>query len=142
MRKFILSAVGLGLALAAGLGLTGAPAQPVGAPNEIVCNRVNNSSSGATVITAVAAVANRSISICGYSAHGGAAAGTFQLLGGQGATCGTQTVTITPVVPLPINVSVVDRIDHAWVTLPILSNLCVSITGTGPVGYNIYYTQF
>jgi len=140
MRKF-LSAACLGLALAGSVG--NAPlAQPVGPPNEIQCNRVNNSSSGATTSTAVAAITGRLISVCGYSASAGAAAGTFQLITGQGATCGTQTATITPVVPLPINGTVVDHTSAAWVTLPSLGNLCVAITGTGPVSYNIYYSQF
>jgi hypothetical protein len=140
MRKSVIAA-GLGLALV-GLVSGPAPAQPVGPPNEIWCNKVNNGSSGATVGVSVAPVTNQSISICGFSASAGAAAGTFQLLGGQGATCATQTVTITPVIPLPVNGNVTDHTSAAWVTLPTLSNLCVSITGTGPVSYNIYYAQF
>jgi hypothetical protein len=140
MRKF-LSAAGLGLALV-GLVSSPAPTQPVGPPNEIWCNKVNNGSSGATVGVSVAPVTNQSISICGFSATAGAAAGTFQLLGGQGATCATQTVTITPVIPLPINGNVTDHTSSAWVTLPSASNLCISITGTGPVSYSIYYAQF
>ena len=141
-RKVLLgSAAGLALA---GLALVPikAPAQPVGAPNEILCNRVNNASSGATVGVSIAAVANQLISFCGFNATAGAAAGTFQVIAGQGATCATQTATITPVIPLGIGVNVTDHTSSAWVTLPPLSNLCVVITGTGPVAYNLYYTQF
>jgi hypothetical protein len=142
MRKFAIGCTLFGLALAAGLGLTGALAQPVGPPNEIVCNRINNGSSGATVGVSVAPVANQQISICGFNATAGAAAGTFQLLSGQGATCATGTQTITPVIPLAINGNVTDHTGSAWFSLPPLNNLCVSITGTGPVAYQIYYAQF
>jgi hypothetical protein len=142
MRKFAIGCTLFGLALAMGLGLTGAPAQPVGPPNEIVCNRVNNGSSGPTVGVAIAPVANQQISICGFNVTAGAAAATFQLLAGQGGTCGTQTATVTPVIPLPINGNVTDHTGAAWVSLPTLSNLCISITGTGPVAYQIYYAQF
>jgi hypothetical protein len=141
MRKFSVAA-GLGLALAAGLLSHETAAQPVGPPNEIVCNRINNGSSGATVGVAVAPVANQQISICGFNATAGAAAATFQLIAGQGGTCGTQTATITPVIPLGINGNVTDHTGSAWVSLPTLSNLCISITGTGPVAYQIYYAQF
>jgi hypothetical protein len=142
MRKPLVGCTLLGLALAAGLGLTGALAQPVGPPNEIVCNRVNNGSSGATVGVAVAPVPNQQISICGFNATAGAAAATFQLLAGQGGTCATQTAAVTPVIPLGVNGNVTDHTGSAWVSLPPLSNLCVSITGTGPVAYQIYYAQF
>jgi len=140
MRKFWSTAV-LGLALA---GLMGdAPlAQPVGPPNEVICNKINNGSSGATVGISVAPVAGQQISICGFNATAGAAAGTFQLLSGTGATCATGTQTITPVMPLPINGNITDHPSAAWFSLPPLNNLCVSITGTGPVAYNIYYAQF
>lgn len=141
MGKFVTKAVGIGLALI-GLGLTGAPAQPVGPPNEIVCNKINNGSSGATVGVAIAPVAGQQISICGWNVTAGAAAATFQLLAGQGATCGTQTATVTPVIPLAINGNNTDHTGQAWVSLPTLSNLCISITGTGPVAYQIYYSQF
>ena len=141
MGKFITKAVGIGLVLM-GLGLTGAPAQPVGPPNEIVCNKINNGSSGATVGVSVAPVANQQISICGWNATAGAAAATFQLIAGTGATCGTGTITITPVIPLAINGNNTDHTGQAWYSIPPLFNLCVSITGTGPVAYNIYYAQF
>lgn len=140
MRKFWSTAV-LGLALA-GLVSLAASAQPVGPPNEIVCNKVNNGSSGATVGVAVAPVTGQQISLCGFNATAGAAAGTFQLITGTGATCATQTATITPVIPLPINGNVTDHTSSAWTSVPPLSNLCISITGTGPVSYNIYYAQF
>jgi len=143
MRKIVFSLLGIaGLALAGLVSPREVPAQPVGPPNEIVCNKVNNGSSGATVGVSVSAVSGQQISLCGFNATAGAAAGTFQLLGGQGATCGTQTVTITPVIPLPINGNVTDHTSSAWVSLPTLSNVCISITGTGPVSYNIYYAQF
>lgn len=143
MRKFFNPASALvGLALVAGLGSPQAPAQPVGPPNEIVCNKINNGSSGATVGVAVAPVANQQISICGWNATAGAAAGTFQLLSGQGATCGTGTQTVTPVIPLAINGNNTDHTGQAWFSLPPLNNLCISITGTGPVSYQIYYSQF
>jgi hypothetical protein len=144
MRKLKFSLLFLGFALA-GLALvpTVAPAQPVGPPNEIVCNKINNSSSGPTAgATVVAAVANQQISLCGFLATAGAAAGTFQLITGQGAACATQTATITPTIPLPINGNIVDHTGQAWVSLPTLGNLCVVITGTGPVSYNVYYAQF
>jgi hypothetical protein len=141
MRKFLIAAA-LGLALAAGLAPTPLPAQPVGPPNEVWCNRINNATSGATVGVSISPVTNRTISLCGFIASAGAASATFQLLGGQGATCGTQTVQITPVINLPANGTVVDHTSAAWVSLPALSNVCISITGTGPVSYQIYYTQF
>jgi hypothetical protein len=134
------------LAIAGSLLLYGcgepAKAQTVGPPNTIGCNKVNNGSSGATVGVSVAPVANQLISICGFTANAGAAAGTFQLIGGTGATCVGSTVTLTPVMSLPINGTITDHISSAWYTLPPLDNLCVSITGTGPVAYNIYYAQF
>lgn len=143
MRKSVLSLLVAGLALA-GLALSReAPAQPVGPPNEIWCNKVNNSSSGPTAgATAVAAVSGQNISVCGFLATAGAAAGTFQLITGQGAACAIQTSTITPTIPLPINGNIVDHTSSAWVTLPPLGNLCIVVTGTGPVSYNIYYAQF
>jgi len=116
--------------------------QPVGPPNEIVCNKVNNGSSGATTGVSIAAVSGQLISVCGFNATAGAATGTFQLITGQGATCATQTATITPTIPLPINGNVTDHTSNAWVTVPSLGNVCVVITGTGPVSYNIYYAQF
>jgi hypothetical protein len=137
MKRFILPVL---LALLFGVGP--ALSQTVGPPNIIGCNKINNGSSGATVGVSVAPVANQLVSVCGYSASAGAAAGTFQLIAGTGATCGGSTITLTPVVPLPINGSVVDHIASAWFTLPPLDNLCISITGTGPVSYNIYYSQF
>jgi hypothetical protein len=141
MRVFkALTAAALALgALATWPGLP-AHSQQAG-PQAILCNKINNASSSATVGVSVAAVPNQTISVCGFHAIAGAAAGTFQLLSGTGATCaGGQT--LTPVIPLPINGSMVDHIDNAWFTLPSANNLCVSITGTGPVSYNLYYVQF
>lgn len=143
MRKFITKAVGIGLALAllGGLGLTGVPAQPVGPPNEIWCNRTAVVTSGPATVNAVTGVAGRTTSICGWIASATAAA-TFQVITGTGATCGTGTVNITAAHAIPAGGEQNYGGNSAFISTPAGNNLCVIVGGTGPVQATIIYAQF
>jgi hypothetical protein len=144
MRKFFNPASALvGLALAMGLGLTGALAQPA------QCGRTAVGTSAAATTLVITGVAGQNIHLCGWDVTATAIA-TFQLVAGTGATCGTGTVNITA----PHSISAQNVLSSSGATPgrystspPVPStnptpSVCVIVTGTGPVQWTIYYTQF
>ena len=144
MRKY-LSAACLGLALA-GLAGDALLAQPVGPPNEIYCNRTAIVTSGPATVSAVAGVASRATTICGFIASATAAA-TIQIISGTGATCGTGTVNITAAHSIPAG-SFINYSSAAWYSTAAVPppgtpiNVCVIVGGTGPVQMTLVYAQF
>lgn len=116
---------------------------------QITCNKTAVGSSGAATTQVVAPITNPNqtageiIAVCGFDASAGAAAGTFQLIYGTGATCGTGTVTLTGVMNLTINgtISSTARNVSTPATQP-AQGLCAVVTGTGPVSWTVYYAQF
>jgi hypothetical protein len=143
MRKFFNPASALvGLALAMGLGLTGALAQPA------QCGRTVVGSSAAATTLVIAGAVGSNIHLCGWDVTA-TAAGTFQLISGTGATCGTGTVNITAA----HNIGAATALASSGATpgrystpTPVAPNpppsICVIVTGTGPVQWTIFYTQF
>jgi hypothetical protein len=143
MRKFFNPASALvGLALAIGLGLTGALAQPA------QCGRVVNGASAAATTLVIPGVTGQNIHLCGWDVTATAVA-TWQLISGTGATCGTGTVNITAA----HNIGAATALASSGATpgrystpTPVAPNpnpsVCVVVTGTGPVQWTIYYTQF
>lgn len=116
---------------------------------QITCNKTATGSSGAATTQIVAPVTNPNatageiIAVCGFDVSAGAAAGSFQLIYGTGATCGTGTINFTGVINLTINGSV----SSTWrnMSTPATNpaqGLCAVVTGTGPVSWTVYYAQF
>jgi hypothetical protein len=119
-----------------------AKAQTVG-PSALYCNKSVVVSAGATALTQiVAAVANQTISICGYDINAGAAAGTYQLTVGTGTNCNANAVNVTPVFSLGINGVLVSRNGPVWFSSAQGAQLCHTITGTGPINAVVSYGQF
>jgi hypothetical protein len=143
MRKFF-TAAGVGLALAMGLGFypSGALAQPA------QCGRTVTGASAAATTLVIPGVAGSNIHLCGWDVTA-TAIGTFQLVAGTGATCGTGTINITAAHSL----SAQNVLSSSGATpgrystpTPVAPNpplsICVIVTGTGPIQWTIYYTQF
>lgn len=144
MRTYRLSLLGLiagfcvaGLALSS----TGVPAQPVGPPNEIWCNRTGIATSGPATVSVVAGVTGRTTSVCGFIASATAAA-TIQLITGTGATCGTGTVNLTAAHAIPAGAFINYGGNSAFSSAATGANLCAIIGGTGPVQLTVVYSQF
>lgn len=133
MRKFNIAAV-LGLALS-GLFTVG-PA----AAQTLTCGRTVVLSAGATSITkTVSSSPGSVIVICGYELNAGAAAATFKLTGGTGTNCNANTVDLTPVFSLGINGVLISRSPLPQMQTAPGSDLCYTITGTGPMNAIVYY---
>jgi hypothetical protein len=134
MRKFLVSAV-LGLALA-GLASLAASAQPA------QCGRVAVGSSGVATTLVIPGVAGQGTHLCGWDVTA-TAIGTWQLITGTGATCGTNTVNITAAHSISAqNVLSSSGATPGRFSTPAANNTCVIVTGTGPIQWTIYYTQF
>jgi hypothetical protein len=119
-----------------------AKAQQAG-PSALYCNKSVVVSAGATALTQiVAAVANQTISICGYDINAGAAAGTYQLTVGTGTNCNANVVNVTPAFSLGINGVLVSRNGPVWFSSAQGAQLCHTITGTGPINAVVSYGQF
>jgi hypothetical protein len=108
----------------------------------LICNRTFQISQGAVALTKIiAGVSGQVISLCGWNAGAGAAAGTFQLQSGTGVNCGTGNATVTPIYSLGINGVQVDHSIYASISLPQGNDLCLVTTGTGPTTLIVYYLQ-
>lgn len=115
----------------------------------VTCNKTAVGSSGAATTQIVPPVTNPNqtvgqlVAVCGFDVSAGAAAGTFQLIYGTGATCGGGTANLTGVMNLAINgnVSSTNRNMATPSTQP-AQGLCAVVTGTGPVSWTVYYAQF
>lgn len=143
MRKLLLALL---LALASAVP---AASQQFGPGPIIGCNKYFQVNQGAVALTKiVSGIANQSISICGYSLSGGAAASTFSASYGTGTNCGTGTITVVPVINVAINGWASDHVTFAQVSVPsvnasgVANDLCIVTTGTGPISVMIYYAQF
>ena len=122
-------------------GLAPAHAQQAG-PQSILCNKTAVGSSAAATTSIITGNPPQNINICGFVASAGAATGTFQIVSGTGATC-TTPVTITGVINLAINSNINYDPGPAWYTVaPTGGNVCVVVTGTGPVSWTVSYSQF
>lgn len=141
-------ALRLSLLCIAGLALAGlalpqeAPAQPA------QCGRTATGASAAATTQLVAGVQGQSIHLCGWDVTATAAA-TFQLVAGSGATCGTGTVNVTGAHALSTNNvftssgATPGRYSTPNVVAPATPlNVCIIVTGTGPVQWTVFYTQF
>lgn len=133
----------LALTLLALLALcVGAQAQGVG-PQPILCNKSAPATVAVGTVQLIAPVANQAITYCGFEATA-AAASTFQLIFGVGATCGTNTVNLTA--PYDMSVSGVltgtgRQVSGAGGAAATAAGLCVIVGGTGPVHITVYYSQ-
>jgi|SRR5262245_10118146 len=144
MRKIGFGLLCIVLALV-GLALPqSAPAQPVGPPNEIVCNKhLVLQAVGATSIQQILpGVAGQSITICGFMWNVGAAASTAALYVGTGTNCNTNQLPVTPILTLPANSTVVVKSGSGSFSSAQGNQLCYVITGTGPTAGLIFYAQF
>ena len=137
MRKFFNPASALvGLALAMGLGLTGALAQPA------QCGRTAVGSSAAATTLIITPGTGQAVHLCGWDVTATAIA-TWQIVTGTGATCGTNTVTITAAHSISAqNVLSSSGATPGRFSAPAGNNICVIVTGTGPAQWTVYYTQF
>lgn len=130
----------LAMVVGALLALTcSAMAQGVGPP-VVSCNKSYSLAAGATSINAIVPAAGRTISWCGWTVVGGAAAATIQLSYGTGVNCNTGNNVITPAVAIPINAVLMDHQNWAFVSLPQSNDLCLQIIGTGPLAVMVYYS--
>lgn len=143
------SLLALAMVLACSLaGMAPASAQQAGA-QVVSCNKTAVGSSGAATTLAITGAFPQNISVCGFIASAGAAAGTFQITTGTGATCGTGTVNVIGLVNLAINSGLNYSPGVAQYTMPSPTtvggpsfNVCVVVTGTGPVSWTLFYSQF
>lgn len=135
MRKY-LSAAALGLALLAGLWSDASVAQPA------QCGRTAVGASAAATTLAIPGAAGQGIHLCGWDVTATAVA-TWQIITGTGATCGTGTVNISAAHALAAgNPLATAGATPGRYSTQAGSNVCVIVTGTGPVQWTIYYTQF
>ena len=135
MRKFLFAAC-LGLALLAGLASDASLAQPA------QCGRVANGASAAATTLVITGTAGQGIHLCGWDVTA-TAVGTWQIITGTGATCGTGTVNISAAHSLGAqNALSSSGATPGRYSAPQGNNICVIVTGTGPVQWTIYYTQF
>jgi len=137
MKKLVAALlIFFGLASAA-LAQTTAGVQPV------YCTQSFQVSQAATALAKIVSnVANKQISICGWSLNAGAATATAQLETGSGTNCGTSTVALTPAVALGINGVLVDHTPTAFQSLNRGNDLCLVTTGTGPMQVTVYYVIY
>jgi len=140
MRKFNFIAV-IGLALVVGLGSLAAPAQPVGPPNEIWCNKTAVFSGGPSTASLIAGVTGRTINICGFIVTA-TAASTVSFAHGGGATCGTNTIQITLAHNLLAGGVLSYTSGSAWYSTTAGNSLCITSGGTGPVQVTLMYSSF
>lgn len=117
---------------------------------QVLCNKTAQGSSGAATTLIVPAVTpnpppaiGQVIAVCGWDITTGAAAATYQLVYGTGATCGTGTVNITASHNLGATsgISSTGRNYSTPASNP-AQGLCIIVTGTGPVQWTVYYTQY
>jgi hypothetical protein len=106
------------------------------------CGRIVNGASAAATTLLVSGGPTFRVHLCGWDITSTAAA-TFQLVEGGGATCGTNTVNITAAHTLTAQ-SVLSSSSALPGRYSLVggNNLCMVITGTGPVQWTVYYTQF
>jgi len=131
MRTALLSLVAL-LALCGG-----APAQGIG-PQQFFCNKSVNGAAAVGTTQVVAPNASMAVTYCGFEVTAAAAA-TFQIITGAGATCGTNTLNITAAYDLGALGSLTGT--SRQVSGPQGAGMCVVVTGTGPAHYTVYYSQ-
>jgi hypothetical protein len=119
-----------------------AVAQTVGPPNAIVCNKTGIGNTAAVTTQVAAPVGTQIISVCGFDAVAGAAAGGFQIIVGTGATCGTGTVTMTGPYVFGAGGGISNSSAYARFSSAQGAGLCIITTGTGPTAWTVYYAQF
>lgn len=147
MKKHLLALAMMALvepAVALLIAVSTALAQPAG-PVPTYCNKTAVGSSGAATTLAVTGVVGQNINLCGFIASAGAAVGTFQIITGTGAICGTGTVNVIGLVNLAINSSLPyspSVAQYAMPTVPTPNSMCVVVTGTGPVSWTLFYGQY
>ena len=134
MRVLTVPLLALALGALASSPVTPAHSQPA------QCGRVASGSGAATALV-LAAIAGQSFHLCGWDVTATATA-TFQLIQGTGATCGTNTVNITAAHALSPSSVISTMGSPGRYSLPANTSLCIAITGTGPVQWTVYYTQF
>lgn len=130
---------GCRLALAAVLALFASLGPAFAQPAQ--CGRFANGSGGAATTAVVVGAAGSFVHVCGWDVTA-TAAGTFQLIQGTGATCGTGTTTITAAHSMTGTNTIVSWGNPGKVSLTPGNGLCVVITGTGPVQWTVYYAVF
>ena len=143
MKKFIM-VVGALCALASLPTALPVAAQGVGPP-VVSCNKAFQLAAGATSITAIVPsggtpTSPKTITWCGWTIVGGAAAATIQLSYGTGTNCNGGNVVITPAVAIPINAVLVDHQNWGFASMPQNNDLCLQIVGTGPLSVMVYYS--
>ena len=136
------------LALAFALGLclwaASAPAQSIGPPNEVICNKTATFTGVSAVTTLVPAVSGKTIVMCGWHVTTSSTSSvTFAITSGTQTTnpCDTATQTITPALSLLNSAPSSDHIDFAISTIPTANALCITPSSTTISGV-IYYAQF
>lgn len=135
LRSSLLCIAWLALAGLVSLAPHEASAQPA------QCGRTSVGSSGAATTLAITGQAGAIIHLCGWDVTA-TAVGTFQLVTGTGATCGTNTVNITAAHNLgATNVLATSAATPGRFSAPAGNSICVIVTGTGPIQWTIYYTQ-
>jgi len=131
MKRALLSLVVL-LALC-----EGAPAQGVG-PQQVLCNKSANGAGAVGTTQIVAPVTGQAVTYCGFEVTAAAAA-TFQIITGTGATCGTGTLNITAAYDFAALAGLTGT--SRQVSSAQSAGMCIVVTGTGPVHFTVYYSQ-
>ena len=126
--------------LALALGVLALRAEPA-LSQPAQCGRTAPGSSAPGTILVITGQPGGVIHLCGWDVTATAAA-TFQIITGTGATCGTNTVNITAAHAMTgsnnINTSAATPGRYST---PAGNNVCMIVTGTGPVQWTVYYTQ-
>ena len=135
MKKLLFS-----LALILGLGLSFGQAQ-VGPTNQILCNKtaiLTVAAAGTTQL--VAPVAGVTVNMCGWHVTTTTTAGTFQILFGTGATCGTGTVNVTPPLAVSSTAPSADHIEYAYASGATGAGLCITTVTAATIAAVVWFS--
>jgi hypothetical protein len=118
-----------------------APAQIVGPPNEVLCNKVVTFTNASAATSLVAAASRTKVLVCGWAVTNTAASGTVTFNYGTKTSteCDTATVALTPALSVAVTSSLIDHQPYAREGSATGSGLCVTPSATTISGV-VYYT--
>jgi len=141
MKKFVDRAIWLVLIalLLWGWSLNEGEAQ-LGPPNQVLCNQTATFTGTGAAATVITGVAGKTIFFCGWHVTNTAATGTFAISAGTTATCGSNTVAVTPTLSVTSTAPSSDHIEFAYFSAAAGANVCVNATVTTVTGV-LYFSQ-
>lgn len=136
----------IGLLLLAMVG--SAQAQQTDRPPLYCISSYQNNLPATSITKIISGVSGKSIGLCGFTLSGGAAVSTFTLAYGTGTNCNTGAVTLIPLINVPVNGFLMDHVPFVNLNLPsqnasaVANDVCLTVTGTGPLSIILYYLQY